>query len=128
MAEFVALLNLDVFDATHMALVIATLLLILMDVVTGIVKGAKSGNINSTKLRSGLWNKLSFVLAIVLSMLCELFINVVDLGVGVPLTTFVCGYIILTELVSNAENLCEINPELCKLFHKFLESTKKQDE
>lgn len=128
MAEFVGLLNLNVFDAPHLVMVFAALVMILIDILTGIFKGVKTGTLNSTKMRSGLWNKLAFIMAMVLAMVCELFINVVDMGVDIPLTGFVCAYIVVTEIVSIMENLSTINPELCKLFNKFLESAKKEQD
>lgn len=128
MAEFVGLLNLSVFDAPHLVMVFAALVMILIDIVTGVFKGVKSGTLNSTKMRSGLWNKLAFIMAMVLAVVCELFVGAVDMGVDIPLTGFVCAYIVMTEIVSNMENLCAINPDLCKLFNKFLESAKKEEE
>ena len=70
-----------------------TVAFILLDVVSGIAKGAKQGQLSSSKMREGIWHK-------------------------VP----ACVYIILSEVMSIFENATVLNPEiggsgLSKLFN-----------
>ena len=97
-----------------------------LDILTGLVKAAKEHDIRSEKLREGLWHKLGFILAIIAGYLVEYLITIIDtaqLGftVNVPIMLTICGYIILTELVSVFENISKISPELkdklSKLIH-----------
>lgn len=95
----------------YVALVV--MLFIILDFVTGIIKAVIKSELSSTKMREGLINKLSFILALILGWLCEWSMPILGLpdvfgavymGVGV--------YISCTEIVSILENLGEINPEL----------------
>lgn len=81
-----------------------------LDFLTGMVKGWKTdGGLNSTKLRDGLFKKIGFVLCYLLAYLINYAGHYIDLGVNVNLLPVVCGYVILTEIVSIIENISEIN-------------------
>ena len=101
---------------------------ILADIVTGILQALYNHDLNSTKLRQGLYHKLSEVLAVVLSVGLEYACEYIELGVDVPVLKVVSVYICLMELVSILENLCEVNPRLAKLFKPYLEKLNTEDE
>lgn len=91
----------------------AALCFMVLDIITGTIKGAVTRTLNSTKAREGLAHKGSFVLIIVLAWMCEFFVlHVPDLGFNVPLCIPACVVICLTEVMSIVENLAEINPDL----------------
>lgn len=84
-----------------------------LDFLTGMVKGWKTtSGLNSTKLRDGLFKKIGFVLCYLLAYLINYAGHYIDLGVNVNLLPIVCGYVILTEIVSIIENISEINENL----------------
>jgi toxin secretion/phage lysis holin len=85
---------------------------ILMDIVTGIVQAIANKELESGKMRSGLYHKLAFIFAMVLGYLCEFACGYMELGFAIPLATPVCVYVCLTELVSIVENIIKLNPEL----------------
>ena len=91
---------------------IIVLAFIALDIICGIVKGAKAKSLNSTVMREGLYHKIGFILAVVLAAGIEYAMKVFDLGFALPLFVPVCVFIVLTEIVSILENLKEINPEL----------------
>jgi phage-related holin len=104
--------------------VIAALMMVL-DIVTGVAAAAKSHDIQSSRLREGLWHKAGYfglmALAAVYEIACT-WLNIVEIaqGIGIevpvlPALTAVCVFVIVTELVSILENLCELNPEIAKL-------------
>lgn len=101
---------------------------ILADVITGILQALYNGDLNSTKLRQGLFHKLSEILAVALSMGIEYACEYIELGVDVPVFKTVSIYICVMELVSVLENLCEINPALAKLFKPYFEKLHTKDE
>lgn len=107
---------------------IVTLVFILFDILTGFLKAAANHNIDSTALRKGLLHKLSEVVAIVFSFLCEYAVQYIHLGVEIPLVIAVCGYIIIMEIISILENIVEVNPELGKFFSKYLSKLKEVQE
>lgn len=92
--------------------VIVPLAFVALDVVTGLAKAVAKRELDSTKMRDGLFHKGAFVLAIVLAILCEVSMRHMDLGFSVPLLASVSAYVVLTELTSILENLAELNPEL----------------
>lgn len=94
---------------------------ILFDIVTGYLVALKKKEINSTKLREGLFHKGSEILALVFSNLLEYVGDTISLGVDIPLLGVVTTYVCLTEFVSILENLGEINPTLKKLYGPYLE-------
>ena len=99
-----------------------------LDILTGLVKAAKEHDIRSEKLREGLWHKLGFILAIIAGYLVEYLTAIIDtaqLGftVNVPIMLTICGYVILTELVSVFENISKISPELKDKLNKLIHAT-----
>ena len=101
---------------------------ILFDILTGLLKGLYKGGIDSTALRKGLYHKLSEVLAVAGSALFEHGTRYVEIGVELPLVSFVTVYICLMEATSILENLCEVNPRLGKVFKRFLAKLNADDE
>ena len=96
---------------------------ILMDCTTGYTKALMNKTVSSKIMREGLFHKFGFILAIALSVLIDYAQTLIDLGVNIPLTTGICAYIILTEIISICENIKEINPafdinQILKFFSK----------
>ena len=85
---------------------------ILMDIITGIAQAAKNKALDSSKMRDGLFHKIGFMFAVVLSCLCEYAMIWLDLGFDIPMIGGVCTFICLTELVSILENIALLAPEL----------------
>lgn len=99
-----------------------TVAFIVLDVVSGIAKGAKLGQLSSSKMREGIWHKAGYVLIIALAVLIEIGSKHIDLGFTVPLVIPACVYIILSEVMSIFENATVLNPQiggsgLTKLFN-----------
>lgn len=99
-------------DRTETAALVITCVLIVMDYLTGLAKSVVNKDIDSTKMRDGLWHKATYVAVIVLAEIIEHGQEAVDLGFTVPLIVPTCVYIVLTETASILENLSQINPEL----------------
>ena len=89
------------------------LVFILLDVLTGICKGAATHNLSSEKMKTGFWHKLGIIAALVVAGLIDAAAGSgLDLGFEVPVFEAVCGYVVIMELLSILENIAEINPEL----------------
>lgn len=86
--------------------------MILLDIAFGFAGAVKMRDVQSSKLRDGLWHKAGFVGLIALAFVIEYAARYADLGFEVPSVLAVCGYVILTETVSVFENLCVLNPGL----------------
>lgn len=91
-------------------LLIVTATSMALDVGTGIAGAAKTGSLQSGKMREGLWHKAGFVGLVALAYLLEYAAGVADIGVSVPAVSAVCVFVVVTEAVSIVENLCVLNP------------------
>lgn len=85
-------------------LAVCTLLLMVLDVVSGYVKHVIAGDVSSTKMRIGLLHKSQSILMLVAAYVLHFFGgNYVE---GTALLPYaVGGYIITMEITSIAENL-----------------------
>lgn len=83
------------------------------DYISGVVKAVKNKELDSEKMRLGLWHKAGSIGAIALGYACQLAV-----GYDLLPTSFnavfggVCVYVIIAEAVSIFENLCALSPEL----------------
>lgn len=105
--------------------IVAALVFILFDILTGVIKAVKNGELSSKVARQGLFNKTGFVLVIVFGCLCEYSSSLVDFGFEVPLILPTCIYIVMLEVLSIIENLCDISPDLAKYLGKFISTNVK---
>ena len=93
--------NLQNITFTHRYWVLLLpLALMTADVVTGWIQATINGTWDSTKMRTGLFRKSGELLAIVVS-----FIIYVGLDLPVDVPAFIAGYIIIMEIISVCENL-----------------------
>ena len=103
-------------DLSTRILIIAAIVGIILDVVSGLARAIMHDELSSEKMRIGLWHKCGFLGLIILGLYMqwvEIVAHVSDyLGFSVPTCAGVCVYIIATECISIAENLKEINPEI----------------
>lgn len=84
----------------------------LLDIISGFTAAVINKRVDSSKMKEGLLHKCGFILAICLGCLCDYSMVYIDVGFNIPIQEAVCVYIILTELMSNLENLGKISPEL----------------
>ena len=99
---------------------------ILLDLLNGLVKALKNKTYTSTIMREGLFHKCGSLLCIAFGGLVDYAQLYLDLGTTVPVAVSVCIYIVLMEIGSTIENVCEINPgimpdKLKEFFHKLSE-------
>lgn len=89
-----------------------TCVMIVLDILLGFAGAVKRGDVESGKLREGLWHKAGYAGIIVVAYLIQYAAQYAELGFEVPTVMAVCVYVILTEIVSVVENLCVLNPAL----------------
>lgn len=91
-------------------------LFIILDVVSGVAAAYARREIESPKLRQGLWHKVGYVFVLFCSIVIEWAMNNgMDLGFNLPLVMSICVWISLMEIVSTLENAAKINPDLAKI-------------
>ena len=91
------------------------------DLVTGIISAIKGHDLQSSKLRDGIFKKVGFLICYFLALMIDLYGSEVGFNLNVELLPVVLGFVCLTETISVIENLSKITdivPEkLLSLFH-----------
>lgn len=93
-----------------------------LDLVTGIITAIKNKDIQSSKLRDGLFKKVGFVLCYFVAWLIDTQGELIGFQIGANILPIIILYVCTTELVSILENISKINPDilpekLMELFH-----------
>lgn len=102
--------------------IIIALIFNAIDLLTGVITAVKNKDIQSSKLRDGLFKKVGFILCYVLAYLIDYEGYLVGFQISVPILPAVILYACTTEVVSIIENIHCLNPDilpdkLLKLFH-----------
>ena len=112
---------------------VAVLIFIILDYITGVINAALKKNISSQKMREGLGHKATYIILLSVCYIIDTMqINTI-LNLPTKLFPIVSYGILLIELTSIIENICEINPELKKanfmyIFEKNNTETKENNE
>lgn len=81
----------------------------LSDIITGFIQAVINNNVDSSKMRIGLWHKLLLILVMLLSF-------VIDFSFNLHCVSKVsCSYIVVMELLSILENLKKAGINLGKI-------------
>ncbi len=83
-----------------------------IDIVSGIIAGIKNKNIQSSKLRDGLFKKVGFIFCYILAWLVDTQGSLIGFQISVQILPIIILYVCTTEVVSIIENICRINPDL----------------
>lgn len=102
---------------------------VLLDIISGIAQAIANKTLSSSKLRSGIYHKASYVIALALALFIEYAMGYLDLGFTIQLFPAVSAYIVLTEIVSVTENIARLNPELrdSPIFHLLSSNQKRRE-
>lgn len=88
-------------------------LFIVLDVCSGVAAAYARHEVESPKLRQGLWHKAGYFFVVFCSIVIEWAMTKgMDLGFNLPLVMPICVWISLMEIVSTLENAAKINPDL----------------
>lgn len=105
---------------TNLTVIGITCVFMFADIISGFLKAWKMHDIKSRALRDGLFHKAAFLATIGLAQLTELAADrIPEIELNLPITGGICGYVILTELVSVLENLRDINPDIGGVLNRF---------
>lgn len=103
---------------------ITCVILMILDVITGIINAAKDGKIESTVMRKGLYNKFCEMATLAATHVIQYATANIDIGVDLHLFNIVAIYIIVMEIVSILENICLMNEGIGKIFAPILNQLK----
>ena len=108
--------------------ILAILVFISTDYITGIVGAVMHGNLSSTKMREGLGHKFAYLCVFFIAWFIDFEMRHIDIGFRSALTPIVTVGIVLIELSSIIENIDKINPELTRAeFMKIFDSHNKEN-
>lgn len=97
------------------------LLFNLADLVSGLIAAVKSKELQSSKLRDGIFKKIGFLICYFLALMIDTYGSEVGFALEVKILPIVLGFVCLTEVVSIIENISKITdilPEkLLSIFH-----------
>lgn len=107
-----------------------TLTMIIIDIVTGIVKGVKLKTFDSKKLRQGGLNKLAEVIAVVFGYTVERALPYFQVKFDFSICILICTYLFFMECASVIENIGTVNPEIIppKIKELFKQLNERGDE
>lgn len=91
---------------------IAVLIFIIIDYTTGVINAALKKSISSRKMREGLGHKATYIILLSVCYTIDTIQLNTELNLPTKLFPIVSCGILLIELTSIIENICEINPEL----------------
>lgn len=92
--------------------ILAVLVFIITDYVTGVIGAIMHGNLSSTKMREGLGHKFAYLCVFFIAWFIDFEMGHIDIGFHSALTPIVTVGIVLIELSSVIENIGKINPEI----------------
>lgn len=108
------------FGAWHITLGILAVM-VLLDIVTGLLKGFMLKEVRSRKLSNGLFRKAGFVALIILAQM-------MDHWIGAPIfRTVVVSLLIANEAISVLENLVQMGVPIPQKLIQFLQIVKDSD-
>lgn len=108
--------------------IIVALIFNALDLITGIISALKEKDIQSAKLRDGLFKKVGFIMCYLMAWLVDKEGAMIGLQIGVKILPVIILYACTTELVSILENISKINPDILpeKLMEMFHVSNMKE--
>ena len=98
------------------------------DLITGLISAVKEKNIQSKKLRDGIFKKVGFIICYFLALLIDEYGKEVGFNIPVDLLPCILTFVCMTEVVSIIENISKITdiiPE--KLLNLFQISKEKEE-
>ena len=104
-------------------IIFAPLILMILDIAFGYLGAMRLGNLNSTIMREGLWNKVTELLIIAAGFAGQYCLNVfgqeaLGMQVNIPISTGICAYLCIYELTSIVENVGKFDYNLALKFVK----------
>lgn len=104
------------------------LLFNLADSVIGLISAVKEKDLQSTKLRDGIFKKIGFLICYFLALMIDTYGSEVGFILDIKLLPIIISFVCLTEVVSIIENLAKITgilpAKLLSIFHISKEDNK----
>lgn len=83
-----------------------------IDLLSGFLAALKNKQVQSSKLRDGLFKKVGFIFCYLVAYIADNYGANFGLNLEVQFLPIVCTYAVLTELASIFENIHKLNPDI----------------
>ena len=96
-------------------LIIALLVCIVFDIISGFGAAAANNNIDSSKMRKGIWHKLAEIMFV---FVADIIDGLLLGGLQIQIQPVLVGtllFLVFMELLSIVENLIKANPDLARV-------------
>lgn len=98
------------------------------DLITGLISAVKEKNIQSKKLRDGIFKKVGFIICYFLALLIDEYGKEVGFNIPIDLLPCILTFVCMTEVVSIIENISKITDIIPdKLLNLFQISKEKEE-
>lgn len=111
-----------------MKMSILVLMVMGLDILTGTIMAAKNRELDSSKMREGIYKKLGNCILVVCAYGMDYAQAAYGISFGVDVFTCVCVGITVMEFISILENVGKINPDLIKLIRPYLKKLKEEND
>lgn len=111
--------------------IVCMVIFIVLDIISGLAAAYARKEVESPKLRQGLWHKVGYLFVVFCAIAIEWAMTQgMNLGFNLPLVMPICIWISLMEVVSTLENSAKINPDLSNVpgFERLKEVEKNTSE
>ena len=112
-----------------MIVIIISCVLNALDFISGLIYAFKSKTVSSTKMRDGIFKKSGFVILYALGYIIDVYGGVIGFSFPFDILYVICGYVIITEIVSILENVSKITEDenlINKILEKIQSGVKKE--
>ena len=100
-------------DHLVMILLVSFVVMMVLDFVSGIAKALSEHEFSSTKMREGILHKSSLIIVIVTFGILQTCLNAgASFGFDIPALDIIITLLMVMELSSVFENVCEMSPTL----------------
>lgn len=82
------------------------------DFFSGFISALKNHDVQSSKMRDGLFKKIGLILCMGLALAIDKTQVLIDLQIPFDTIKPVAVWVIMTEIISIIENICKINPDI----------------
>ena len=100
---------------------------ILFDIGSGLLKALHAGDLDSTKLRKGLYHKIAELLILFGAGFLEYSLHYFGYGSDIPILKAIAIYICATEFVSVTENISIVSPTLGNFLEKYFDKISREE-
>lgn len=92
--------------------IVVALIFHLLDLATGLIGAFRTGTLESSKMRDGLFKKIGFIFCYVLALLIDNEGQLIGFNLSTRILPVIIVYAVTTEIISIIENISVINPDL----------------